>query len=222
MLRNILLINTLLLILVTNCWASVKPVVLRRKIHALHQQAPKLSPKVLKLALIAYYNARRRGYDKKQILTVIDYSQPSTRKRLWVFNLKRNKLNFHALVAHGKNSGYIRAKHFSNRSNSLETSLGLYLTGHTYYGHNGYSLKMIGLEKGFNSNAYKRHVVMHGAKYVSRYYIKALGYLGRSWGCPALSKKIVKPVINEIKNGTLVFAYYPLMNWINHSKFLHT
>lgn len=184
-------------------------------------QTQDLRPQVVKTALTAYNNAIKDGIkDNKQIITVIDYSMPSSEKRLWVLDLKHQKVLYHTLVAHGRNSGNNYATQFSNQPNSLETSLGLYLTKNTYDGHDGYSLVLDGLDKGFNNNAESRHVIMHGAKYVSQGEIKAQGRIGRSWGCPALNEKMAKPVINTVKNGTLVLAYYPNKDWLNHSVYL--
>ncbi len=189
-------------------------------IKALTAQASDLSPQVLKLALRAYQHAREQGLDKRQVLTIINYHQPSTDKRLWVIDLKDNKVLYNTFVAHGKGSGADYATHFSNRPGSLETSLGVFLTGKTFYGNDGYSMRLHGLEPGFNNNAYNRDVVMHGAWYVNQQFIDKYGRLGRSWGCPALSKKMDPKVINAIKGGTLVFAYYPESKWLDDSKYL--
>ena len=186
----------------------------------LSQKAPRLNKKVLKLALTAYQKARIHGDVKKQVLTVIDYSLPSWKQRMWIFDLNRDKLLFNTYVAHGKNSGSDIPHHFSNRVSSRETSLGTYVTKDTYIGSKGYSLNLKGLEKGFNDNAYDRRVVIHGAWYVEPDFIKNQGRAGRSWGCPSIAKTLARPVINTIKGGSVVFAYYPDKNYLSHSGFV--
>lgn len=187
----------------------------------LASQAKNLHPDVVKLALIAYYKARREGYDHQGILSVIDYSKPSTQRRFWVFDLKTNQLVFKELVAHGKNSGDKMASRFSNKVDSLTSSIGLYVTAKNgYMGRHGYSLRLQGLDKGFNSHAAARAIVVHGAPYVSSNFAKQYGRLGLSWGCPALNPKIVRPVIDHIKGGTLIFAYYPDQKWLTSSHYL--
>lgn len=184
-------------------------------------EAGNLKPVVLQMALRAYTCAQAQDIGKLRYLTIIDYSLPSTTPRMWVIDLKNASVPFHTLVAHGKNSGYINTTTFSNSPGSDSSSIGLFLTGNTYIGHNGYSLKLKGLEKGFNDNALQREVVIHGAAYVSSDFVKTYGRLGRSWGCPALSKAVSTPVINDIKNGTLLFAYYPQPGWEKNSTYLH-
>ncbi|MDF1827483.1 MAG: murein L,D-transpeptidase catalytic domain family protein [Legionellaceae bacterium] len=186
----------------------------------LSQVAPELNTKVLKLALTAYQKALHSGVAKKQILTVIDYSLPSSKQRLWVFDVRKEKLLYHMHVAHGKNSGQTVATHFSNRVESKETSLGAFVTKSTYIGSNGYSLNLQGLEKGFNDHAYKRRVVVHGARYVEPGYIKSVGHAGRSWGCPAIAASLAKPLINAIKDGSVIFAYYPDKKYLATSHYL--
>lgn len=181
-----------------------------------------LRPQVLHLALEAYECALQHGIkDDKKILTIIDYSLPSSVKRLWVLDLRKETVLFNTLVAHGKYSGEIQSMRFSDKPNSLETSIGLFVTGQTYFGHDGYTMKLIGLEKGFNDKAEERRIVMHGAWYVSKAVIQRYGAIGRSWGCPALDESIVKPVINTIKDGTIIFAYYPQKKWLQTSVFLN-
>ena len=169
---------------------------------------PGLSPKVLSLALDAVSAAHARGISgRDDLLTVIDYSLPSTQPRLWVLDLAHGKVLYHELVAHGSGSGENYATRFSNVDESRQTSLGLFLTGGTYEGGNGYSLKLRGLDRGFNDRAEDRHIVMHGAWYVSPEQIRSQGRLGRSWGCPALSQTIAPSVIDTIKGGSFVFSY---------------
>ena len=172
------------------------------------QGADGLSPQVLAMALDAVSSARARGISgKSDLLTVIDYSLPSTQPRLWVLDLAQGKVLYHELVAHGAGSGDKLATRFSNVDDSRATSLGLFLTGDTYEGGKGYSLKLKGLDEGFNDRAEERHIVMHGAWYVSADHARQFGMLGRSWGCPALSVQDAKPVIDVIKGGSFVFSY---------------
>jgi len=181
-----------------------------------------LKPSLLKLAIEAFHNAKRSGINtNKQILTVIDYSLPSTKKRLWVLDLNQEKILYSSMVAHGRNSGENHTTNFSNRIGSLQTSLGLFLTEGTYFGRDGYSLYLKGLEKGFNDNAKTRTIVLHGAPYVSKQFVAAAGRVGRSWGCPAVEKPLAEPIINTIKNGTMIFAFYPDKNWLAKSEFIN-
>ena len=190
------------------------------EVQLLSQKAPQLDRKVLKLALVANQKAHLAGIAKKPILTVIDYSKPSSDQRLWVFDVNREKLLFNTHVAHGKNSGGVTPNHFSNQLSSKESSLGTYVTQDTYMGSNGYSLNLKGLEKGINDNAYVRRVVVHGAQYVEPGFIKSVGHAGRSWGCLAVAKTLSKPFINLIKGGSVIFAYYPDKQYISHSHYL--
>jgi hypothetical protein len=160
------------------------------------------------MALDAVSSARARGISgKDDRLTVIDYSLPSTQPRLWVLDLERGKVLYHGLVAHGAGSGDKYASHFSNVNDSRATSLGLFLTGDTYEGGNGYSLVLKGLDPGVNDLAEMRHIVMHGAWYVSDEHARQFGMIGRSWGCPALPQADAQPVIDAIKGGTFVYSY---------------
>jgi hypothetical protein len=179
-----------------------------------------LDPNVFNLGLKAYSCAAKRGVGKKPVLTIIDYSKPSNEPRMWVIDLAHKKVKYQELVAHGKNSGDLVPKHFSNSVNSLASSIGVYKTANTYFGKDGYSLRLQGLEPGYNSNAMRRAVVIHGADYVSQNAAR-YGSIGRSWGCPAVSKDMIKPTINTIKDGTLVFAYYPDHSWLRESSYLH-
>jgi hypothetical protein len=186
------------------------------------RQAPGLRAEVLRLALDAVQSAAERGLiAHRNMLAVIDYSLPSSQPRLFVFDLARHKLLFRELVAHGRSSGGDRASFFSNSSGSLATSLGLFVTADTYFGNNGYSLRLKGLEEGVNDMAWDRLIVMHGASYVSGEAIRALGRLGRSWGCPAVRKEIAGKIINTLRGGSAVFAYYPDKQWLSHSAFFH-
>ncbi|STX28322.1 Uncharacterised protein [Legionella beliardensis] len=193
---------------------------INHRVQHLSQKAPELNKKVLRLALTAYEKASSRGNVKKPVLTVIDYSLPSSKQRMWVFDLNKEKLLYNTYVAHGRNSGMNVPHHFSNRMSSKETSLGTYVTRNTYVGSKGLSLNLQGLEKGINDNAYTRRVVIHGAWYVEPDFIKKSGRAGRSWGCPSIAKTLAKPVINTIKDGSVVFAYYPDKYYLSHSGYV--
>lgn len=192
---------------------------LNAKVQHLSNKAPQLNKNVLKLALTAYTNADKKGAVKKPVLTVIDYSLPSNKQRMWVFDVRNERLLYNTYVAHGKNSGVV-AQHFSNRESSKQSSLGTYITKDTYIGHKGYSLNLQGLEHGFNDNAYNRRVVIHGAWYVEPDFIRKAGRAGLSWGCPAIAQTLAKPVINTIKNGSVIFAYFPDRKFLNSSNYL--
>lgn len=185
-------------------------------------EAPELDREVLAAALAATECAQRNAPVKREILSVIDYSLPSTEPRLWVFDLEKRQLLFHELVAHGVNTGENMATRFSNIEGSRQSSLGLFLTDQTYFGRNGYSLKLHGLEEGINHRALERTIVLHGAWYVSEAFRREHGRLGRSWGCPAVKKEVAKPLIDTIKDGSLLFVYYPDQKWLASSDFLNT
>lgn len=192
-------------------------------VRSLLRQAPGLKGDVLRLALNATSCAAERGYVKRRdLLTVIDYSIPSDTPRLFVFDLSQRKLLFRELVAHGKNSGGNRTEFVSNTPGSLATSIGLFVTADTYMGGNGYSLRLRGLDRGFNDRAWERLIVMHGASYVSRTAVKVLGRLGRSWGCPAVPREVARKIIDTVKGGSAIFAYYPDKRWLSQSAFFRT
>lgn len=192
-----------------------------QEVKIIKAQAPNINEKVLRYSLTAYVKARQHGLDNKEILTVIDYSKPSTEQRLWVIDLRNQKTLFNTWVTHGKNSGALLPTSFSNENGSLKSSLGVFVTdSQPYVGGEGYSLRIHGLESGVNDHAYNRNVVVHGAWYADGAVAKQYGQLGRSWGCPAVSPKLIKPLINVIKQQTVIFAYYPDRQWLNHSSYL--
>jgi hypothetical protein len=204
-----------------------KPVVFKQP--SSHQQllnkmlraAPTANPKVIAMALSAMDCALSDGMAPARNLTLIDYSLVSTKPRLWVFDLVSGKLLFHELVAHGMKTGKNFARNFSNTLGSHQTSLGLFRTKDTYVGGNGYSLRMEGLENGFNDLAMERKIVFHGADYVDLKLAKKLGHLGRSHGCPAVRKGVAQKVIDTIKGDQFLFSYYPDKSWLSTSKFLN-
>jgi hypothetical protein len=180
-----------------------------------------IDPKVFSTALRAAETAVQRGdVGDPRTLTVIDFSRRSTDKRMWVYDLRSRTLLFDELVSHGRGSGQVMATMFSNDAESNRSSLGLYRTGETYTGKHGYSLRLDGLEPGFNDHARQRAIVMHAAEYVNAATARAQGYLGRSLGCPALRPEIAKSVIDAVKGGGLLFAYYPDPRYLQTSRYL--
>ncbi|GAB3938705.1 murein L,D-transpeptidase catalytic domain family protein [Larkinella terrae] len=165
-----------------------------------------------------------RGLQKtdfaKSILSIVDLSQPSNQKRLYVIDLNMHKLLFQTYVAHGRNSGELMAASFSNTSSSFQSSLGFYQTLNTYQGKHGLSLQLKGLERGFNDNALSRAIVMHGADYVCEDFIRKTGRLGRSQGCPAIANAVSKDIIQAIKGGSCLFVYSPNSDYLQKSTFL--
>ena len=188
---------------------------------AILQSAPTLNPVVLNEALSAYQTAKQQGvWVARPYLTIIDYSLPSTDKRLWLIDLKHHKSLLNVHVTHGSKSGGLYAHAFSDREGSHKSSVGLFRTGESYDGNQGYSMVLDGLEPGFNSQAKKRFIVMHSAWYATPFTVEKYGRLGRSWGCPVVDPSVVHYLIDTIKDGSLLFAYYPNAYWLHHSKFL--
>lgn len=179
-----------------------------------------LSRKVFDYGLMGMEKLRKKGLIKTNILSIVDMSKASDEKRLFVIDLDNFQLLFNTLVAHGCNSGKKQAQYFSNQPRSRKTSLGFYVTGDTYEGSNGYSLKLLGMENGINNNAYKRAIVVHGADYVNEDYVQQQGYIGRSYGCPAVPANISDDIIDHIKEGTCLFIYSPQNYYLRHSSFL--
>lgn len=177
--------------------------------------------RVFDLALGAASCAVRSGAAPgASTLTVIDYSQPSTATRLWVYDLQSRALLYQELVAHGQGSGANLATSFSNEPETHRSSVGLFVTQETYIGKNGYSLRLNGLDRGFNDRALERAIVIHGAPYVDSQFARVQGRLGRSWGCPAIRPAIARELIDRVKGGGLVFAYYPDPKWLSTSSYL--
>ena len=172
---------------------------------------------VLELALNGY--AQLQDKLKKPLLTVIDYSLPSTQKRLWIIDLAQQKILLHTVVAHGRNSGALLAEKFSNRPESYQSSLGFFQTGEAYQGKHGYSLRLDGLEVGINDQARARAIVIHGADYAKETVAATAGRLGRSLGCPAVPPDLSTPLIKLIKEGSLLFIYGKDPNYLRMSKF---
>ncbi|HEY0654376.1 MAG TPA: murein L,D-transpeptidase catalytic domain family protein [Chryseosolibacter sp.] len=171
-------------------------------------------------AAVAGYHALQDslGVFDRDVVTIIDFSQPSTVRRLWVIDLRSKEVLLNTLVAHGRNSGIAMATHFSNKHESLQSSLGFYRTGQTYLGRHGISLLLHGLEPGINDHARSRAIVVHGADYVSDRYIQVAGRLGRSQGCPAVPMEDHRKLIETIKGQTCLFIYAPVEEYASRSK----
>ncbi len=180
-----------------------------------------LSHEAFTYALAGFTQLLEEGkIQKNNILTILDFSLPSGKKRLFVIDMETGELVFHTYAAHGKKSGTDVATEFSNKMNSNKSSLGFYVTGGTYTGKHGTSLRLLGEEKGINDNALARGIVMHSASYVDESIIAHQGFIGRSQGCPALPGNIYKDVIEKIKNGSCLFIYSPDKYYTSHSKIL--
>ncbi len=176
---------------------------------------------VFEQGIIGYHSLRNEGkVGKRNLITIIDFTKPSTEKRFYTIDLDEKKLKFHSLVAHGRTTGENLAKTFSNKPHSNASSLGFYVTGESYVGSKGYSLRLDGQEKQYNGNLRSRAVVIHSADYVSEDWIRRNGRIGRSQGCPALPVEINKSVINTIKNKTVIFAYYNEATYLKSSVYL--
>jgi len=179
-----------------------------------------LSMKAFERALIGYYNLEDR-LKHKGLITIIDFDQSSTKERLYIIDLEERKLLFQSLVAHGKYTGWDIANNFSNAHRSLKSSLGFYITAETYFGKFGYALRLDGQERGFNSNARSRGIVMHGANYVHEAFVNQKHRLGRSYGCPAIPYSLHKKIINQIKNGSLLYIHKSNAKYEAGSRFLN-
>jgi hypothetical protein len=180
-----------------------------------------LSFEALNYALKGHQQLVEQGaVSNADVLTVIDFSQPSSKKRMYIIDVKNGKVLYNTYVAHGKNTGLDYAEHFSNRNESLQSSLGFYVTKATYSGKHGLSLRLSGKEAGWNDNAEERAVVVHGAEYIGSNRADA-AYMGRSWGCPAVPQAQASTVINLIKDGTTLFIYHPSASYLNSSKLLN-
>ena len=173
------------------------------------------------------YDYAKKGFTKlvetgrlvnDSIISIIDFTQSSAKKRLFILDLKHYKILFNTFVAHGRNTGQEWATSFSNQPSSYKSSPGFYVTGETYSGNHGLSLKLDGIERGINDRARDRAIVLHGAQYVNDAWVNMRGYIGRSEGCPAVPENLSAPIINQIKNGTCLFIYHP--SYINRSALL--
>jgi hypothetical protein len=190
------------------------------KVYAsLHE--PVLNPEAFRIALSGYRVLHSRGLvQRDSLITIIDYSLPSSEDRFFVIDLRKNMVIYKTLVAHGRNSGELYATRFSNLAHSHRSALGFYITGSPYHGGQGYSMMLTGMDTGYNDHARTRSIVIHGARYATPQYIKQYGRLGRSFGCPALPPDVNEFIIDCIKEGSVLFSYYPDREYIRGSTVL--
>jgi len=180
-------------------------------------EAKGLPKEAFEYAFKGYKNLVQRGMAARaDVLTVADFSQSSRSKRLFIIDVADHKVLMQTYVAHGRNSGGEYANSFSNSIDSHKSSLGFYVTRNTYFGEHGLSLRLDGLENGINDNALARAIVVHGANYIGSDALK-----GRSWGCPAVASNLSKKVIQNIKDGSVLFIYYPSASYLNKSRILN-
>lgn len=186
-------------------------------------KSEKPAEEVFTYAMHGYLNLKNAGKlnEDKQILSIVDFTKSSNSDRLWIIDLKTNKLLLNTYVAHGQGSGEEFATNFSNTENSHQSSIGFYVTGQTYVGEHGTSLRLNGMDNGYNSAALDRGIVVHGAEYVCKEFIGGNQRLGRSWGCPAVSQKLAPGVINTLKEGTCLFLYYPQKAYLKTAYWLN-
>lgn len=181
-----------------------------------------LPKRAFEYAFRGYKHLLNRGIvSKSNIISVVDFSQSSRRKRLFILDLESQKVLMQTYVAHGEGSGGEYATSFSNKPNSHKSSLGFYVTKNTYLGQHGLSLNLDGVEKGINDNAEARRIVIHGANYVGERYLKSRPYIGRSHGCPAVASRLSKNIIETIKDGSVLFIYHPTTTYLNKSRILN-
>ncbi|MBE7171871.1 MAG: murein L,D-transpeptidase catalytic domain family protein [Williamsia sp.] len=182
-----------------------------------------LSEAALEYAMKGFSYLQQRGLVSRNILSICDFSQSSRNKRLYVIDMESKKLLYNTYVAHGRNSGAEYATSFSNKAESLKSSLGFYVTEGTYMGSHGLSLKIEGLERGFNDNALKRNIVIHGCEYTTDPFVKSNSYCGRSYGCPAVPSQQSSSIIQTLKEGTCLFIYHPSASgYLNKSSILNS
>lgn len=193
----------------------------QKLVRALSGVAPAAEPDVLERAVSAMKCAVSNGMESAERLAVIDFSLPSSERRLWIFDLQDKTLLLEDFVAHGQNSGGNHATRFSNVVGSHQSSLGLFRTQESYFGRHGYSLRMDGLEAGVNDRARDRAIVIHAADYVDPAWIERQGRIGRSQGCPAVRPEIAELVVDSLKDGQFMFTYYPDPEWLASSAYLN-
>lgn len=196
--------------------ADYRPVV-----ESLSRVAPTLDVQVLTHAVAAMQCAVNNGATPAQRLAVIDFSLPSSERRLWIFDLEQRRLLLEEFVAHGMKSGENLATSFSNVLGSHQSSIGLFRTAESYSGKHGYSLRMDGLEPGVNDLARERAIVIHPADYVNPAWIATQGRIGRSQGCPAVRPEVARMVVDSLKGGQFMFSWYPDQDWLQSSAYLN-
>ena len=200
--------------------APAAPPTMRQLAQRIHAQAPNIGMRAITTSLEAYRHVRAEKLTDRPLVTIVDYSLPSARRRLAVADVTTGKVLFYTYVAHGKGSGLDYATRFSNRPGTDASSLGVFLTAGTYYGKHGYSLRLRGLDPKFNGDAYRRDIVVHSAWYVSKAFAQKYGRMGRSWGCFALSRTVEGAIVHLIQGATVLVGYFPDPQWLHSSAFL--
>ncbi|MDU0369345.1 murein L,D-transpeptidase catalytic domain family protein [Hymenobacter endophyticus] len=198
------------------------PASLHQAVQALHTalgpEAATLRLEVLERACVGYLNLRKFGkISQPGILAVADMDLPSSEKRLWVLDLRKAEVLQNSHVAHGRGSGHLRARRFSNVMKSACTALGFYRTQDTYQGKHGLSRRLRGLDAGQNDNALRRYVVLHAADYVSQQHLQRHGQAGYSRGCPALPPDQYRAIIRTVGEGGCLYLSGPGLEskWLN-------
>lgn len=182
-----------------------------------------LDPKAFEYAWRGYHNMLKKGMiHKRSVLSICDFSQSSRSKRMYVIDVLHRKLLYRTYVAHGQNSGDEYATSFSNAPDSYKSSLGFYVTQRTYIGRNGLSLRLNGVDSGYNDNAFKRQIVLHGSGYVSDKYMEDYGTLGTSLGCPALPTAVSGKIIRLVRGGSCLFIYHPTQQYLDNSEIINS
>lgn len=224
--KQIILFLLLFLSIRTHLHSSDSSVPIERTIlfHSVYEDligASKPDFSLFEKAYLGYIDLKLSGFIQAEnnVLSIIDFRRPSTEKRLWVIDLSKKIILFHTYVAHGENSGKDYALYFSNEVNSHKSSLGFYITEEPYFGKNGLSLKLKGLEYGINNNAKKRYIVIHGADYATEDYIEENGVLGNSEGCPAVPMNEHQSIIEVTKKGSCLFIYFPDLTYTEKSMY---
>ncbi len=225
--NTFLLVIFLVLLGSANVYAAVSKLQVKSHIQSLYKDFQfnrynKISMEAFSAGVTGYYNLLEEGKISKNILTICDFTQSSKNKRMWILDMKNKKVLLHTYVAHGKGSGDEFVRRLSNVHESHTSSQGFYKTGSIYNGNNGRSIKLHGLDGRYNSNAYSRAIVLHGADYVSERFIKAYGRLGRSYGCPAVERRLTNTVINYIVGQSAFFIYSPANGYLSRSHWINS
>ncbi|MBX9706092.1 MAG: murein L,D-transpeptidase catalytic domain family protein [Gammaproteobacteria bacterium] len=225
LLKNTIAVSAgLLLSLTASAYAADTPfakkqIVEKIVLEKIQHDNPSLKIAALQAGIRAYEHLQAKGQIHKPLLTLVDFTEASAKKRLWVLDMEKGTTEYFTYVAQGSTTGWNIAHYFSNEENSHASSIGVYLTGSAYYGTVGYAMRLYGLDRDFNSNAYKRGVVMHSAWHISDQYALMHGRIGNTWGCFGLSKVVADDIINKINNGTVMVAYYPDSQWLATSPY---
>jgi hypothetical protein len=154
---------------------------------------------------------------------ITDFSLHSSEPRLWVIDLIDGSLLWNLHVTHGEHSssgdsGWSDV--FSNINESHQSSLGMMKGAELYSGSFDNSMRIDGMEPGYNDLVRPRAIVMHGATYARASFVADYGRAGESWGCPALDDTLVEDVIGVLSDGSMMFFWYPDGDWSVYSDYL--